>query len=61
MTMIDELMEVIDEIETASDRDYEFITRIAEQKEIQPNKKLTGPQFKWLIDCHNRYVRGNKR
>jgi len=55
MRMLENLKEYMDEIEQKDPRAHGFLEKIMIQKEEDPEKKLTGPQFKWVTDLHDRY------
>lgn len=56
MRMLDDLKEVLDEIELENDAHHKFIQNMLIQKEQFPDKKLTGPQYMYLNDLHEKYI-----
>ncbi len=59
MKLIDQLTEYMGEIERKDDWAFNFIESIKIKKEEDPNKKLTGAQFKKLCEIHTKYC-GNR-
>jgi hypothetical protein len=55
MRLIDQLKEHMDDMEESDNWAFNFVTRIAIQKEEQPDKQLTGPQFTKLCEIHSKY------
>lgn len=59
MAMLDDLMEIIDELEVKDDFAYSFITNLKIRKENNPDRQMSGKEFKTLVDVHNRYYKGD--
>ncbi len=56
MKMLDDLVDLLDELEGESDFAFEFVTSIKIQKDENPDKKLSGAQWRVLIQLHDRFV-----
>lgn len=62
MTMVNDLFEIIDDIENdGNEWAATFITNMKIQKEEKPTMKYTGPQFKKLVELHNKYCAGGRK
>ncbi|MHB1952373.1 MAG: hypothetical protein ACYCOU_01375 [Sulfobacillus sp.] len=53
--MLDDLREHLDDIERADPRSFEFLQGVLIAREEGDKKPLSGKQFKWLQDLHERY------
>lgn len=55
MRLLDQLKEHMDDMEERNNWAFNFVTKITIQKEEDPDKPLTGPQFTKLCEIHSKY------
>lgn len=56
--MLDSFMEndTMEIVEGKSDKDFRFLQSLLIKYEEDELGKLSDAQFKWLMDCHERYI-----
>lgn len=56
MKMLNDLVDILDELEGEYDFAFDFVTSIQIQKEENPDKKLSGAQWRVLIQLHDKHI-----